>query len=208
MLDNFILLFNFSIVLPILIWMFRRNEIPSIFLVFVFHLFAGLGNELIHVFCNTDQTNNLSSFAYYLIETQCILYLFLKWNNTPIKTIRLYQILFLLIWVIDGISYFKQEGIHYKWMYIILLIMLAIHGIKLMANNAFVRYKYQYFIIIPFVIYAIYFIVLQILMYFLYDKEHQELFITLYSAINIINFLTYISYTLAILWAPKKEQYL
>ncbi len=63
-------------------------------------------------------------------------------------------------------------------------------------------------IILPIIITGTYYSVLQILMTFLYNTSTQSLFIKLYDIIIYINLANYICFSLAFIWAPKKEIYL
>ncbi|MFY8166123.1 MAG: hypothetical protein ACOVJ8_05990, partial [Sediminibacterium sp.] len=63
-------------------------------------------------------------------------------------------------------------------------------------------------ILIPYLLVNVYFISSKILLHFLYSPAKESFFLDLYSIIVIFNFLSYISYSLSLLWAPKKETYL
>ena len=94
------------------------------------------------------------------------------------------------------------------WISVLSSIILIILGIKIFTGENNKIKISQKLIIIPIIIFYIYYSILDILMVFLYSNETKTIFINLYSIINLINFLSYISFSLAFLWAPKKEKYL
>ncbi|MEN9698019.1 MAG: hypothetical protein RLZ56_1440 [Bacteroidota bacterium] len=206
--QNIIDIFNLLILLPIFIWIIKCRSIQIKYNHFAIYLILGLINELIHIGKYNNSTINLASSIYYLIETQFLLNIFLFWlGESFIRKITLHTIYFLL-WFFDFINWYVEKNINVPWMYFLMLIGLIILGIKIISKNNITNARSQKLIIIPFIVYAIYFIIINILMAFLYTKQNQQLFINLYSVINLINFLSYISYSLALLWAPKKEQFL
>jgi len=192
---------------PIILYLFKIRDISIIYKYFFYHLVVGFINENIHNLIKIHLIGTISSLLYYLVETQCFLYLISKWSNISIIKYKLLSVILLGFWIVDCFNYLQPIEKPFKWMYLFSLFILIIISIKSLTknDNNFVSEK---LIIIPFNIYSIYFIILNLLMYFLYNKQTKQLFIILYSVINVINFLSYISYSLALLWAPKKEKYL
>lgn len=62
-------------------------------------------------------------------------------------------------------------------------------------------------ILVPQVCFYVFLLLIEILMTFLFNKSTMPFFIDLYKLINIINLLSYLSYSLSFLWAPSKEKY-
>ena len=118
------------------------------------------------------------------------------------------QIGLFFSWIIGHIIQLNASEISIDWFNLVNKIVLMYIAIPVL-NKTFSPNTYsQRLIIIPFVVFNVYFIIINLLMAFLFNKTTQPLFMNLYSLILIINILSYISYSLAILWAPKKEQFL
>ncbi len=184
------------------------NRFQVVYKVFLIHLFAGLINELVHNNSSISGLGAISSAIYYLIETQCFLYVFLQWIDVEKLKQNVYQVLFMLLWLIDLYLKLILKYAAFNWMYMFMLAILVILGINVLTKNNNGNAFSRRFIVIPIIVYAIYWIAINILMALLYNKHNQQLFINLYSVINLINFLSYSSYSLALIWAPKKEKYL
>jgi len=205
----FITISIYAIVLPIFVWLYRIKELSKLYHIFAFHLVAGLINETVHQFFKVNLIGQISSQFYSLIETQCILYVFLKWGGESRKATTRFQIAFLLLWIIECCIHFTMGGgIYMKWLYLLELFVLIIYGVKLISIGNYNITRSQKLIIIPYIIFSIYYIVINLLMYWLYNKSNQPFFIQLYAVIDFINLLSYISYSLALIWVPKKEKFL
>ena len=118
------------------------------------------------------------------------------------------HLLFFVITATEFIYILNTGNYDIFWIYVLSIIILVILGIKILTSENFKINISQKLIIIPVIVYFIYYSILDILMALLFNKQTQPLFINLYYIINVINFLSYISYSLAFLWAPKKEKYL
>jgi hypothetical protein len=128
-----------------------------------------------------------------------------------IKSIYFTASFFLLV-VVD--QYYDYISIyHIKWALILCMIGISLYGIrlltqvqnKLMSERIHLSRK---LIIVPFMVFSVYYAAINILMHYLFNANTQAMFLNLYTVIRWINFLSYISYTLALIWAPKKEIFL
>jgi hypothetical protein len=200
--------FNLTIIIPICIWLFRKRDMSRIYHVFAFYLIAGFINEIIHILFQVKSISILSTLIFHLIETQCILNVFLSWVYLNKNFQKLYHILFFILSSIEFLYIFNTAEHNIFWIYILLIIVLVVLGIKILTSENLRNTISQKLIIISIIVYFIYYSILNILMSFLFDEFTQPIFINLYNIINLINFLSYISYSLAFLWAPKKEKYL
>lgn len=201
-----IIFLNLSILFPIIVWVVRLQNINEVYNLFIVHLFFGLLNEIIHLTIHSNTISTTSSLVYYFLETQCILYYLLYWSEFSSFFKKIFHIVFLVLLTINALLLFNVNGYIFYWLYMIILFTIIVLGIKTLVK---VKIDIsQKLIIIPIIVYSIYYIVLNVLMAFLFSKTTQALFIKLYDVIAIINFLSYISYSLALLWAPKKEKYL
>lgn len=198
---------NFSVIIPILLFLFRVKEIATYYIYLEIILISGLIVECCNYFDSFNSYSIELKYFYILIETQLYLILFTKWKSIKRSNKILLQSIFFILWAIDFI-YFRKYNI--MWMYLVQLGILIIISLDILnkTNNNALDSKIHKLILIPFLVFAIYFTVLHVLMSQLYNKATMKLFINLYSVITVINLLSYISYSLALLWAPKKERYL
>ena len=207
-LSPFIIITSLSILIPILFWIYRVRDIENIYHVFAFCLITGFLNEILHFFFRTTYTSILITSIYHFIESQCYLYIFLSWVVLDKNFKKLLHLLFFIIVSIEFIYILNTGNYNIFWIYVLPVIILVILGIKILNSENHKRTLSQKLILIPLIVYFIYYSILDILMAILFNKQTQPLFINLYYIINVINILSYISYSFAFLWAPKKEKYL
>jgi hypothetical protein len=207
-LSPFTIIVGLSILIPILFWLYRIRDIENIYHVFAFCLVTGLINEIMHILFRANYISMLMTSIYNFFESQCILYVFLSWINLNKNFKKLLHLLFFIITSIEFV-YILNTGKHnFFWIYVFPVIILIILGFKILISENHRIANSEKLIIIPIIVFYIYYTMLDILMSLLYNKQTQPLFTNLYYVINIINLLSYISYSLAFLWAPKKEKYL
>jgi len=199
---------NKLIIIPFLIGVFRYKSISKEYYLFLVLLFFGFINETIQSTLVSNYYRGLFSMIYAFIDAQCFLVLFLRWRSFDRSTIINYQILFFFISLVGFLLKLNSTGISIEWSHKIQTAILVIFATPILTQKNSEHARSQKLIIIPFIVFSVYYIVLNILMYFLFNKSTQALFIDLYSIITIINFLSYISYSFAIIWAPKREQFL
>lgn len=188
--------------------MFRIRDIENVYHVFAICLIFGAINEILHLFFLRTYVSIILSSIYHFIESQCILYVFLSWIGLKKNFRMLLHLLFFVITATEFIYILNTGNYDIFWIYVLSIIILVILGIKILTSENLKINISQKLIIIPVIVYFIYYSILDILMALLFNKQTQPLFINLYYIINVINFLSYISYSLAFLWAPKKEKYL
>jgi hypothetical protein len=194
-----------TILIPLVLGVFRYKDLDSSLKYFLFYLSTGFLSEILIYFFDDKTYILIVQQLYLLLEGQLILIMFLKWSEDRNRNIFVSSMLFLVFSVFDSYLVFNSENNSNKSINIIQFIILIIVGIRCLLKNNNLIYR---LVVIPFTIYATYYIVLNILIAFLYDESKKILFIDLFGLITFINFLSYISYSLAFLWAPKKEKYL
>jgi len=205
-------LLNLSIIIPAIAGVYVFKSITKSYRYFIISICAGTLHEYNAEFQFTSSL--IFQSLYSFINTQFILLLYFNWDAekiAPIKKSMIHSLVFVLV-AID--QYFEfQSAYHIQWALIISMIGISIYGIRLLTQNQNIFLKNREslsrkLIIIPYLVFSVYFAALSILMHFLFSKETQPLFMNLFNVIRWINFLSYISYTLALLWAPKKERFL
>ena len=209
MIDNSnFLYFNLTIIVPAIICFIRIKILPIEYLFFLVFLFTGLVNEIINFINISNKVNSISTLIYSAIEIQCLVYIFSRWRGFRSIFIRNLQFGLFLSWTIGYIIKINPSDTAINWFRILDGIVLIIIAIPILNKRNTQDTLSHRLIVIPYIVFTVYLITLNLLMAFLFNKTTQPLFINLYSLITIINFLSYISYSLAILWAPKKQQYL
>jgi len=209
---NLEILFNLSIIIPALTGIYVFKSVGKEYRYFIISIIAGTIEEYHSEFIAIDFY--IFDALYAVLSTQLTLLIYFSWDTKKYDRNKKYiiQAVILILVLID--QYYDYLSMyHIKWGYIGTNICIALYGIRLLTQgqNNLIGYKANLsrkLIIIPFLVFSVYYAAINILMYFLFSKETQPLFMNLYNVIRWINFLSYISYTLALLWAPKKEQFL
>jgi len=207
-LSPLIIITSLSILIPILFWIYRVRDIENIYHVFAFCLITGFINEILHFFFRTTYTSILITSIYHFIESQCFLYVFLSWIKLNKNVKKILHLLFFILISIEFVYILNTGKYNLFWIYVLPMNILVILGFKILISQNNRITISQKLIIIPIIVFSLYYTILDILMSLLYNKQTQPLFIDLHSILHPINFLSYISYSLAFLWAPKKEKYL
>lgn len=203
-----IFVLNLFILLPIIVWLYRIFDYAVEYNVFGVVLVFGFINEVIQFTANTSIAYQISSSIYYLVETELLLFILLCRTRLKLAFKIACHLVFILMFSVNFYSNFGSTGTPVYWGYMLALIILVFFGIGILTNTQLKTELSKKLIIISFLVFAIYYILLNILMKYLYTKETRELFINLYNTITLINVLSYISYSFAFKWAPKKEKYL
>lgn len=209
---NLEILFNLSIIIPALVGMYVFKSIKKEYRYFIITIITGALEEY-----NAE----FGIVPYYIVDalhtmlyTQFFLLLYFNWDTDKIpssKKILLHSLVFILI-MID--QYYDYLSIYYiKWGSILCQVGISLYGIRLLtqSQNNLISTKANLsrkLVIIPYMVFSVYYAAINILMHFLFNADTQAIFNNLYNVIRWINFLSYISYTLALLWAPKREQFL
>jgi hypothetical protein len=207
-LGKLLIFVDFFSILPIIIYTSRIKNISSEYSNLFYILLAGLISGCFSLFDMSAFHIGIIRLVYIFIEIQFFLIIFIKWIDTTHRIkLKYLHFLFFSFWLIDVYIKFKINNSSVDVMYLAQLLILTFIGLKFIATKSKVKVS-QVLTMLPLIIYSIYFIIVNLLMHWLYNKETKDLFMNLYGIINLINFLSYISYSLAILWAPKKEKYL
>lgn len=209
---NLEILLNLSIIIPALAGIILFNTISKPYRLFILSLFAGTLNEYNAEFQIIQYP--IFNLLYSLCNTQLILLIYFCWDTEKInsyKKIITHVVVFFLVSIdqyYDFISIY-----HIKWALITSMVGISFYGIRLLTqsqNNLISSNESlsRKLIIIPYLVFSVYYAAMNILMYYLYNADTRAIFMDLYNVIRWINFLSYISYTLALIWAPKKEKFL
>ena len=204
----------FTILIPTLIGLLRFNKIEHSYRFFILMLLASSLNELNFAFNPNENYKHLISHVNGIVESFFMLNLFLCWDKNS-RTVNTKIILNSILLVLLSIGIYNIQDHRYTANIIHILILAAvsvyafdIFNQKTIGQAPSKMAISKVLIIIPYIIYNIYYIITKIILYNLYKPASKHLFIDLYRIIILINLISYFSYSLAILWAPKKEKYL
>ena len=206
------ILLNLSIIIPALVGIYVFNAVKKDYRYFIIAILVGALNEFNAEFQWTHYF--IFDFIYTVLSTQLTLYLYFIWDTEKIaSTKKILLHLVILVLVLYDQYYDYLSIYHIKWAYILCNIGISFYGIRLLtqSQNNLMREKENLtrkLIIIPYMVFSIYYMAINILMHFLFNADTKDVFLNLYNVIRWINFLSYIAYTLALLWAPKREKFL
>ena len=206
--------FAFSILVPILIGILRFHNIHKSYRLFIYFLLVTALSSFNYELNDTLFAKHLIS---HLLEVLALFFMFtllLRWSNNKLRfKVKCLLKAALIMLLCYGI-YVVSGNVHAtNWPQLIVLTALVAFAFGILMqqkNNQLTNVKAvpRKLIIFPFIISSIYFITIKIALYFLYTPANESFFIELYSILVIINLLSYICYSLALQWAPKKEKYL
>ena len=206
--------FTFSIIVPTLIGILRFNTIHKSYRFFIYLLVITCLNTVNYAYNPSINTKHLVSHLLGVIELVLMLTLLLRWNKTKLSYKLKCLLKAVLIFFLGYGVYLVSGNIHAtNWPQLVVLAVLSAYAFGILTQQKTTQFTSakaipRKLIIIPFILSSIYFISIKISLYFLYTPANESFFIELYSVVVIINLLSYISYSLALQWAPKKEKYL
>ena len=196
------------------IGLFLLSKINKTYALFIYYLLAGLITELSYYTHFNGSIKKIIIFIYAIAATQLLLSLFFSWdkNKFTLKTKILFHVIFSLIVLADVFSFYFY-GINTKWGTLLIYLALSVYSINILNQHTVGFYSKKStisraLIIVPFVVFSIYYVTISIVMYFLYNASNQKFFESLYNLILVINILAYISFSFALILAPKKDQFL
>lgn len=204
--------FNLSIIFPALVGLYVFKSISKEYRYFIVCIIAGTIKEYNSEFNILNY--HIVDAIYSILGTQLTLLLYFHWDlekTDKHKKFITHAIVLVLI-LVD--QYYDYRSIYYiKWGYILTNVGIAFYGIRLLtqSQNNLIGSKANLsrkLIIIPLIVFSIYFATINILMQYLFNADTKGVFMDLYNVIRWINFLSYSSYILALLWAPMKEKFL
>ena len=206
------ILLNLSIIIPALAGIYVFRSIKKEYRYFIITIITGTLNEYNAEFDIVPYF--IFDALHTMVYSQLFLLLYFNWDlekTSNFKKILLHVLVFVLIMIDNYYDYLSIY--HIKWASIICQIGISLYGIRLLtqSQNNLISEKESVsrkLIIIPFLVFSVYYAAINILMHYLFNEDTKQVFKELYNVIRWINLLSYISYTLALLWAPKKEQFL
>ena len=204
---------SLSIVIPALIGLIRFKRINEAYHPFIIFIWVGAINEIFGVIMMYIQNSNIVNLnIYLLIESFLLLWQFTRWGILPKKSfwIPLLSISFIIFWIVENFIIYTITRYDSWFMifYSALFTFMSISAINklLVTERKSLIWNPIFIICAAFIIYFTTIILSEV--FWVYGISQNETFASkVYSISVIINFISIIFYTLAILWMPIKHRF-
>jgi len=156
--------------------------------------------------------NTLNYIYDFVIHILLLIYLS-YWHKMELKKKHLWYtaLLILMLMIADscflGMSTYRTSIVVQVIDFVFLIFILKVMSFVLSQKTNKKERNSKLLTLIPQVFFYVFMLLIEILMTFLFNKTTMPFFIDLYKLINIINLLSYLSFSLSFLWAPNKEKY-
>jgi hypothetical protein len=212
---NFIILISrYFILIPILVGIIKFKRLDDPYRNFLILLIVYFCIQIFQKANKTPASMNLSCYAQLFIEVMVLLNIFSNWTGTTIS-VHLKSIIFISIIFSIGAEIYTQGIDTFRvsfvelFVYFISIFLLIEIVIRNKSKRLFNHLAYSRILILyPLIFFRIYYISISIAMFFLYNPETSSMFIDIYNIIFIINLVSYLSYSIAFKWSPKREYFL
>jgi hypothetical protein len=207
-------LLSYSVAIAAIIGLIRINKIDRTFIPFIILMFLGLLNESLSSFLiRKGYSNAINANIYSLLEAMLITLFFKKLGLFDrVKKMYLWLlILFVVVWVTENfiISKITAFNSYFNITYsfaIVLMSITMINRVIIEAKKALLTSS-VFLICIGFTIFFIYAALIEI--FWVYGLNSSPEFSTsVYRIMTYINLLVNLIYALAILWIPRKREYI
>ena len=205
---------SLTIVIPTLIGLLRFKSIDKSYQLFVCLLTTSSLSTINYSFNPSIYAKHLGSHLLGVVESLLMLLLLCRWDINRINH-KLKCLFIISLIILQGIGIFliKDNRFATNWPQILVLAVLVGYAFSVLTQTKFIALPNtslvtRKLILIPYLIINVYYISIKIMLHFLYSPANEPIFIDLYSILVIFNFLSYICYSISLLWAPKKEKYL
>ncbi len=202
----------FSMLIACGIGMARFAGILPAYRPFVVFIWVAVANDLLsYLVINTKSNNVVNSNLYVLLEYGLLLVVFYRLNGS--RAAKRYVWLFgvgLLIWIGDNLLFHTLDHINstYRISYSVIILLLSIRQLsdlivsekRSLARNAIL------WICISFMFYFSFRAFFETF-YILQAPFSSSFYFNLFVIFWIINLLTNLTYAIAILWIPKKQEF-
>ena len=213
-LDLFSYLVDLTAIVPLVIGSYRIKNLDKNYYWILYYLILDFIFQLSFPFLSNNWMSNIFEIFFDYTSTFCLLILLFKWGFLKNKKLAKKQwiILFIVIAIMD-LVFQTNSGLRPPWMFIVgncIWMVLALKYLSIIVNRTSPERLNRpiLLIIIPLVCLMVFYIVLQILMTFLFTEKNELFFRMLYRFIIILRIANFICFSLALIWAPKKEIYL
>lgn len=190
---------------------FRKTN--RVFLPFLLVIWLGAANELLsYLVIRASGNNGLNGNIYVLVEGILILWLFRRWGRLNHSWINFTSLssLFLWVWVLENLIIYSIYEVNsiYRCLSSFIIVFLSLHQInfiivrerKNILNNA------TFITCLAFVIFFSYKAAIEVFYIFKAGLSFS-FFSKLFKIFQVVNTLTNILFTIAILWIQKRQMF-
>lgn len=189
-----------------------RKRLGTYYQPFYVYLIVSLVFEVfIKMIINLGYKSPLIANCYVLVEFPIFLWLFYNWSSRSNKIYFIGLFLMgLVIWIFDNLilNSILQINSYYRIYYSVVLILCSINQLnKIIFQDDIILWKNAIFLIsITSVVYYSYRVFIESL--FLFQQEFSnDFFKGVYYIMIIVNFVSHLVYTLALLCIPAKQEF-
>lgn len=203
---------SFAVVIAAVISLLRFGSIDKMYLPFVLCIWIAAANEILSFAISQYGYSNIpNNNIYIVLEALLILWQFKKWRLLNRHTFLIVSGFLIAIWLFEVHSRYGLNSLHYYYriVYAAIIIFFSIS-----FNNKLIISHHNKVVTNPgFIIctgYILYFTIKMVSdAWWLYNPKSSTVFLTaVFVAMVGINFITNILFILAILWMPRKPDYI
>jgi hypothetical protein len=200
--------------IPIGIGIWRFKDLERALRIFLAYLILGAALDHSAIMIRDITTRNSIQDAYSWISSVLLLLMMNEWI-LRIEPVIKYKHLAIIITLIMLIDHFLRPVDRPKipWGYLICSFIVIIQALNHVSTELTFEVGIWYkqsrlLVLLPIIIQFLYFTILMLLMSMLYTPESQKFFLRMFQIINILSIFKYTTFSLALLWVPKKEKFL
>ena len=207
-------LFSYSVGIGAIIGLIRWKIVSQAYLPFILLLWLGFSNEIITtIIISKGYSNAPNNNIYDLIEALSILWLFKKWNLFE-RNKNLFWYLFFLFAATWGVENFYVSSIkvfnsYFNILYSFIIVLMSIQMINqmILKDRAGLIRNAQFLISVGFIAFFTYKLLIEIFWVYGLNSSH-EFRANVYRIMAYINLAVNLIFALAVLWIPRKREYI
>lgn len=201
---------TYSILLAVIVALFRVRRIDRRFTPFIVLLAGGLLNEIISYYCIKRFGHNMVNYnVYCLFEALVIYWLFAEWKVISRKTFVLLMVCAVVSWNTEYFirGYAREVNSWFVIAYSFSVVILSLRVITdMLYNESYRLYRNATFLIASgFLLFFVCSMVLEVFWVFRL-MEDQSLLVKLYGLFNFVNLFTNLVFAVAVLWIPSRPR--
>ncbi len=207
------LVLSFTIIIPVVVSWWRFKKIPPVYHPFIFCLWLGLLNEVLsYVLSRVIHSNAVNSNLYVLAESLLLLWQFHRWQLfgkwPPLATIT--ACAFIAVWLVENFitghitAFSSWFRILYSFV-IVLMSIVVLNGLLLREKRGLLTHP-VFWICAAFCLYYTYNVLVET--FWVYGLNRgKEFRMNVYAIKLVINVISNLIFTAAILWIPTKQRF-
>lgn len=202
----------FSMIIACVIGMARFAGILPAYRPFVFFIWMAVANDLFsYLVINTSNNNVINSNLYVLVEYGLLLMTFCRLDGS--RMAKRYYFLFIAgagVWILDNLLLHSLDHINsiFRVSYSVVILLLSIRQLSVLivsekrslSRNAVLLMSVSFMFFFSFKAFFETFYILQ-------PPFSRSFYFNLFAIFWVINLLTNLTYAIAILWIPRKQEF-